>query len=77
MKWTRPEGDPQPMPAAPRDGTKILVERVRTQGNVRSGNIIVPARWQGRCWLLLHTSGSYRGDEGLLHWWPYEEGVEE
>lgn len=70
----RPTMDRRPMAAAPRDGTRIFVERIRFRDQRFR---IVPAKWHTNppgtpvegFWRPLHTSAQGMKDHQLLGWW--------
>lgn len=75
----RPDLPAQPMSAAPRDGTRILVEQLRIHPSLAHSKYdVVPARWHNNppgtpiagYWSLLHSSVMGKQDHQLLGWWP-------
>lgn len=63
----RPETEPSLISTAPRDGTKIIVER-RKRYTLKY--VIVKARWDGRCWRLSTPGYAAAQDDDLIGWWP-------
>lgn len=76
----------QPMSAAPRDGTVVLLERRRHAIGKQPKDVIIAARWSpnppgighlGRWVLLVEWSSAGGQDDKYLGWWPLPAPADE